>query len=309
MRIAEVALKCVVFIGLPRGDDLAVKPILGGTGFFVDVPSADRRFYTTYLVTARHIAEKIEGRVAIVRMNAAGGGLLHFRIKPEIRWWRHPETPDLVDAAVIPWKPGLVADYKVLRPDEWFLTEKIIKDRDLGPADEVFLVGLFTRMSGEQKNIPIVRSGNIAMMPDEMVPGITGPHGESVTSDAYLIELRSIGGISGSPVFIRETLNLGIVEDATQKPAKIHGLGSPYFLGLAHGHWSIPPENRNDADIQTIGDKKDRINVGIAVVVPAKKILEVLNHPELIQMRKEAEEKTLREAGTEQDFAEPEPKA
>jgi hypothetical protein len=36
----------------------------------------------------------------------------------------------------------------------------------------------------------------------------------------------------------------------------------------------------------------EAVNMGVSIVIPAKKILEVLHHPELVQMRKERDEKT-----------------
>jgi hypothetical protein len=54
--------------------------------------------------------------------------------------------------------------------------------------------------------------------------------------------------------------------------------------------------------------------MGISIVVPAHKILEVLNHPELVEARRKADEEIAREIGKEhipvQDsgFAEPAPK-
>ena len=95
--------------------------------------------------------------------------------------------------------------------------------------------------------------------------------------DAYLIEARSIGGLSGSPVFLRDT-----------------STGKIYLFGLAHGHWDIPPANKND--IQIDYDSKSSVNMGIAIVIPATKILEVLYHEEFIKIRnqydKEMKDKT-----------------
>ncbi|MCH8063984.1 MAG: hypothetical protein IH861_15935 [Chloroflexi bacterium] len=114
--------------------------------------------------------------------------------------------------------------------------------------------------------------GNIAMMPSEPVPTKLG------LIDAYLIEARSIGGLSGSPAFVRETTRLG-------------GIGAFHLMGLMHGHWDVPVEMVNDK----AGDIEDQaasqaVNLGIAIVVPAKKIMEVLNRTELVEMRAKADE-------------------
>jgi hypothetical protein len=90
-----------------------------------------------------------------------------------------------------------------------------------------------------------------------------------------LIEARSIGGLSGSPAFVFETVPVGI--------------GTFYLLGLMHGHWDIPPQMKNDFKINP--ELFGRVNMGIAIVVPAKKILEVLNHPQLVTQRENTEKK------------------
>ena len=59
-------------------------------------------------------------------------------------------------------------------------------------------------MTGRDRNFPIVRTGHIAMMPDEKIPKVKIGDWEG-NADAYLIESRSIGGWSGSPVFVRGT--------------------------------------------------------------------------------------------------------
>ena len=93
--------------------------------------------------------------------------------------------------------------------------------------------------------------------------------------EAYLAEGRSIGGLSGSPVFVRNTVKI----DA--KPTVASGLGEFHFLGLLHGHWDLPEK-------YSVVEQAEAVNMGVAIVVPAKKILEVLYHPDLIAMREAA---------------------
>lgn len=147
-----------------------------------------------------------------------------------------------------------------------FLTDEVIRSKGIGTGDEVFITGLFIHLAGSARNLPIVRMGNIAMMPDEPVPTRMG------LIDAYLIEARSIGGLSGSPAFVRETVPGGI--------------GGFYLLGLMHGHWDIPPEERDDHVPRADEDAQAKVNMGIAIVVPATKILQVLNHPPLVEIRR-----------------------
>ncbi len=121
------------------------------------------------------------------------------------------------------------------------------------------------------------------MMPDEPVRTKLG------SMDAYLIEARSIGGVSGSPVFVRETKLVGLGQ-GVEGPGPLIGYGSFYLLGLMHGHWDLSPESLND---EIVDDETGSasVNMGIAIVTPARKILEVLNHPELIKHRELVTEK------------------
>jgi hypothetical protein len=80
---------------------------------------------------------------------------------------------------------------------ELFATSEKIREHDIGIGDALFCTALFSRFVGTAKNLPIVRMGVIALMPDEPVP--TKKFGNV---EAFLIEIRSLGGLSGSPVFL-----------------------------------------------------------------------------------------------------------
>src|SRR5262249_10156457 len=147
--------------------------------------------------------------------------------------------------------------------------------------------GLFTKMTGRQKNIPMFRMGSVAMMPTERVPGIQIA-GNTYESEVYLVEARSVGGISGCPVFVRQTVNLPAVVGQGTKAA--HTTQAPlagrfFLLGLMHGHWDVREDEINEAQIKSVGKDRRGVNVGIAVVVPAKKILEILRSAELARGR------------------------
>jgi hypothetical protein len=61
----------------------------------------------------------------------------------------------------------------------------------------------------------------------------------------------------------------------------IYGVTESHFCtGIMIGHWAVPPGS-------TI--EKEKVNMGISVVVPADKILEVLNQPDLVEMRRAQE--------------------
>lgn len=106
--------------------------------------------------------------------------------------------------------------------------------------------------------------------------------GWGVLRPPYLVEARSIGGLSGSPVFwYRGATRL-------RSGTLVHVSGAPTFLllGLVHGHY-IDRGGTRDTGEPTVADRFDRRseNMGIAIVVPAKDILDTLNHPDLEQQR------------------------
>jgi hypothetical protein len=63
------------------------------------------------------------------------------------------------------------------------------------------------------------------------------------------------------------------------------------LMGLAHGHWDVRESEMNKPRL--IPDSQRGVNMGISIVVPAHKILEVINHPELVAMCKRAEQRWM----------------
>lgn len=226
----------------------------------------------------------------MIRVNLKNGTCDHIPGKPTDRWYIH-ETDDSVDVAVMPTKfPGHILDHLTIPTSMFEEQEK----QQIIQGDEVFITGLFTNFYGKQRNIPIVRTGNMAMIPDERV------HLEEFgNAEVYLIEARSRGGLSGSPVFFKRPIvmpNMPRISSTgkLERPPTLTTKDLEQFqenpfrlLGLIHGHYSlIEDKTLIDSNVEKI---MDEINTGIALVVPANKILEVINHPELTELRKQAE--------------------
>src|SRR5262249_53383016 len=77
-----------------------------------------------------------------------------------------------------------------------------------------------------------------------------------------------------------------------------HSSGGYHLLGLVHGHWEIPPDKKDAVAFPLARRGEPSINLGIAIAIPAKKILETLNRPELVAMRREAERRGAEVDGT-----------
>src|SRR5205085_3060301 len=203
MRVPDAIAKSVGFVSrFEPGQENGTKPLkFGGTAFVVGVRT-NAESGLAHLVTAKHVAEAIAPAEAVIAMNAKDGAPRFLRTGNQ-KWFYHPTESDSVDVAVIPFGTTNFAEYDITWiPEDIFATEERITQFGIGLGDEIVVVGLFTRFFGSTHLIPLVRSGSIAMMPRDKVP--TGAFGEM---EAYLAEGRSIGGLSGSPVFVRNTVS------------------------------------------------------------------------------------------------------
>jgi len=272
MRIPDRILKTVGFVSRYDPNEDGARLMFGGTAFIVGVRT-DKQFSLAHLVTAKHVAEAIEPAEAVFAMNAKDGKPLYLRTGDQ-QWFYHPTEPDSVDVAIMPFGSRRFQEYDIeWIPEDIFLTDERIAKFDVGLGDELTIIGLFTRFFGATVLTPLVRTGNIAMMPKDKLP--TQSFG---LMEAYLAEGRSIGGLSGSPVFVRSTAKMSVTNEQGKR-GFISGLGPGHLLGLMHGHWDTPI---SFSDIE----KNEAVNMGVSIVVPAKKILETLYHPELVELRK-----------------------
>jgi hypothetical protein len=285
MRVPDFVLKTVGFIAESvTSDGEQDKYDRINTGFFVAIQSkvnAANLFFC--FVTAKHVADDLKNREIAFIVNRRGGGVTTLRNR-DVKWYFHPSDPS-VDVAVLTF--NVTRDLDILAtPLSMFLDRATMESKQIGIGDEVFMPGLFTYAPGTRRNMPLVRYGTIAMLPDEPIQV------ESGFAEVYLIEARSIGGISGSPVFVRQTIHLQ-GQDAHGTDNILHGVGGEHFLlGLAHGHWDILERDLNE--YSPIQDRQRGVNLGIGIVVPSHKILEVINHPELIRQRDEWDEEFRR---------------
>jgi hypothetical protein len=267
--------KPIVYLGyeISEGD---YKP--AGTGFFVSRPFHDVvnpfEYHTAlgqcFLITAKHVVDGIRRKGSSVFMRANfHDGSSHWLLCEDSNWYFHPTQSDMIDVAAMRCTIPPTLDHVPLSTRA-FATADNLRILDVSVGDEVFMSGLFSQHFGRERNIPIVRVGNIAAMMEEPVATQLGP------IDAFLIEARSIGGLSGSPVF----LNLPAARAVSLMGSRATQNSLTQFyalLGLVHGHWDARLEEDNTDDEVTPDDLRLRnVNMGIAIVIPCSKILEVL---------------------------------
>jgi hypothetical protein len=284
MRIPEYMKKCVVFIGIKTLEQPISQIKYIGTAFIVSVPSAkipSANFL--FFVTAKHVARKIEKEECYLRANLKSGDSAIFGLG-NITWFFHPDEVRPSDVAVYPVALDLSVikelDFEAI-PVSGFVSDETRISQGIGEGDEVFMVGLFSHHTGNQKNLPIIRTGTIAMISDELI------HTQMFGSiEAYLIEARSIKGLSGSPVFVIKQNGIKIGNHTV--PSSMITI---HVLGLIHGHWDLNPGE--SVDVEDAEGGTDSVNVGIAIVIPAKHILETINCQALVKFREQEEAKRI----------------
>jgi hypothetical protein len=280
VRVSDYVLKSVGFVGeVQSRNENGVQGDLHATGFFVSVPSSFRGTYL-YFVTARHVAEDLRNRDVYVLVNEQGGGTTEILAIEPPMWFLHP-TDATCDVAVVQMNYLEGADILPI-PISELLTPEAIAEFDIGIGDEVFATGLFSEIPNTTRNLPILRHGNIAMMPTEQLQTDLG------FADVHLIEARSIGGLSGSPVFVRPTAGIALPGGSHKTIEGLIALTDRVkLLGLMHGHWDVKESEINNPKLHH--DRKRGVNYGIAIATPAIKIIETINRPELkgIRMRQD----------------------
>jgi hypothetical protein len=303
-------LKTVAFIGIKSGGRFAPR----ATCFFVTYTEFGHRYL--HLVTAEHVISGLllQGHEIWLRVNVYGPrGVFEFPIQDAASVFKfHPENErEPTDVAVCPFSSRTTIDetgeviHIAIRsfsldaddPEGFYPNEEFV-EKSISLGAEIGIVGLFRSHYGKNQNIPVVRVGNLSALPNEPVFTKYAGH-----IKAYLVEARSIAGLSGSPVMVFTNTGAMLAQRLRgQKPQQFCAL-----LGLMHGHFDV--RNLNE-DVVTDEDAPDRgVHTGMGVVVPLEKIIETLRHPDLTAMRKQNAEKLRKDSGASADLAVDDPVA
>lgn len=229
MRVDKRVLDSVFFLcGHNEGENYQI----GGTAFGVVLEREGKQH--AYLVTARHCITKAKAKYTklFLRLNTKAGEIGYVEVPFD---WFTPDDP-AVDVAVLPAPRGLPARFQIqVHHESLFATNAVVQEHEIGIGDSVLIIGLFSKRAGRKRNVPIVRTGTIAAMPDEPLEDTkTG-----LWYNAYLLEVRSIGGLSGSPVVAYLGYDRNVV-------GKVNREGKDFLLGLVRGHWDYKPSESAD---------------------------------------------------------------
>lgn len=276
MRLPDRILHTACLLGFKKET-----PQYAGSGFVVAVPGAHGNSHL-YLVTAKHLTERMECCPIIIGFNYEDGSKALFEVN-NLHWYAHPTEASAVDAAVTPFEPAQwdidpatrsvdLLDVEPV-PEHLFTSEERTRQTSIGVGDEIAAIGVFTRFSYEDRHLPIARTGNLAMMPTIPIPVKNFD-----LMEAYVAEIE---GLSGSPVWVRSTKaahEFGLGDEASVPSGDDTNM---FFLGLLHGRWEVPKEAMEGQSAKYT----QNITSGMSIIVPAHKILEVINGPELAALR------------------------
>ncbi len=301
-RISDFILDSVIYLyGSPLDAEKGERA--GGSGFLVGVESEafPEEFVSVYAITNKHI---VDNGASVIRINTKDGKSKTLDMD-DADWVRHPDGDDLA-ACFINFKSEDPYIWEWFIPSWLFVTDESIKEHNIGPGDDTFLVGRFVDHQGNQKNLPSARFGNIAMMPGEPIKLASG-----YLQEAFLVESRSVGGYSGSPVFVHilPMSKRWEIEPSKKKPT---GTGfrmedgtfldmlpkGPWLLGVDCGHMPFQGE-RSDRVIDEYGKEhpdgwRIRGNAGMVTVIPSWRLMGLLNTEEFVKNR-EKEDRKLNE--------------
>jgi hypothetical protein len=266
-------LDTVVYL-YPDTDCAARGEKAGGSGCIVVVEvQAEPLVGFMYVVTNSHVIR--EGKCSTIRLNTRDGGMAVIE-RTTGGWIHHPFGDDV---AVLP----IHLEYESIKARgitlDWFITKEKMEAYKISPGDEAFFVGRFVNHEGKQRNLPAVRFGNMSMLPYEPIRT-----GRGILQEAFIVEAKSLPGYSGSPVFLNPL------------PSPVRGgmVPPPMFLGIDLGH--IKDETtvldkealRQGRRVPIDNNWTVETNTGMACVIPAWKIREVLDDEELVKNREEA---------------------
>ncbi len=229
-----------------------------------------QRYY--YLVTNEHVVRDLDP--IAVRLNSVFGfrflsipkGKFQIDKSLDLAITALPEDSETSFASiseVVSLKPESVSQLKIGYGTDVFMVSRVVR------KDVRYL----------QKNIAVLRFGNIAMPPLYEEP-------------FYLVEMRSVGGHGGSPVFVYPTPFI------FGTPRKKEEDFAPMLLGINRGHLEETTEILRDVNGKWSKHPflRSVTNMAISQVVPAWHIFKMLDEKKFRTQRQKADGKLEAEA-------------
>ncbi len=295
-RISKRFLNCAIYLYDSVGAAREGEPC-GGSGFLVNT-RVKQQMDHIYAVTCGHVAIA----APVVRLGAGANSLVLDLSSED---WVLPGQDDLA-VCRLDCDPGILRSMDAIHVNSMIAKNPMGTNRESLPwrhlwdellGAEVMMVGRFVGHDGKQRNAPSLRFGNVAMLPEEPIE-----HGWGFGQESFLVEMRSLPGYSGSPVFLPRGADQMIEDYARSATEASHGMrpqprvdrgSEPNRARLLGVDWCHL--NRFNEIFQA--DRNTRIeegwwakaNSGMAGVVPSWRLYEFLFRDDLVEQRERIE--------------------
>lgn len=272
-------LKAVVFL-YPTEAQAVRGEGYGGSGFLVgmtdgdvfdpDSPALDDPVHA-YVVTNAHVA----ATCPFVRTSHS--------LQPIYRvdsWTNHPDGDDVAIAhlGIAGFDP--LALGKVIHRS-FFMTQEAFAGNQVGPGDQLFMVGRFTGLDERERTQATVRAGTLSI--GETLPVLNRRWG-NVRQASFFVEVNSKAGYSGSPVFLEIPPPSFIPSAQGSFPADRGA-----YIGLLGMTWGMWRANEQLLDPETHEPVKEgwlvHESTGMEMVVPAWRIMDLLLEEDVVRQR------------------------
>lgn len=308
-RISSTLLDCAIYL-YQNKQDAVIGENVGGSGFLFPMAySIDNTPDPTdppvggvhvYAVTNAHLVCPLSFPVIRLR-RSNGAAVIKDTRETGNQWIRHPNGDDLAICLLQLDDPAAfhvsTPRYHLRpRPEQPWLDEHgEILGRD------VVMVGRFIGHDGKETNIPALRFGNVAALPVEPILHPTG-----IKQESFLVEMHSLPGFSGSPVFVlpdpwrqmqidpamAKFVEWKITLESPYLPKPVVDARDVTLLGVNWGHIESPLKRIVNKSGEPIEDEfYFSGNSGMAGVVPWWKLWELFDDSDVESARKEIEQK------------------
>lgn len=268
----------------------------GGSGFLIGVSSrvnpSHEPFARTHLYAVSN--DHVIHRCPVIRLVKANGDP-YVLPGTDADWQSHPAGDDIAIRSLGTVPGGQFWCFGA----EIILSQTVIDQEGIGPGDDCLMIGRYINPELRQFDRPAVRFGNLSMMPELINQPL-----RAFEQESFLVDMRSQPGFSGSPVvvYFEESgwRNLSPLPDEVEDDPVAKGrafedrvTGRPlsgvvstmWLLGIDWGHLPI------FGDVFDGTKKVGRMSVstGMAAVVPAWKLSDLLHEKGIIEARDKAE--------------------
>jgi len=245
--------------------DQGKNPILVplGTAFWVG-----SRNQGIFLISNKHVFSKRD-RIALRVYQAGGGSSVLFLIelnnaKGIAKWIGHPDSR--VDIAAIKLNPDSIQIINDVNPKITTIPFSLFaKSSDVVEGDDVFFIGFPLGLRTTENSFPLLRAGTVSLLPTEDF--LVSANQDTLGRHIVLLDAMSVGGSSGSPVFLKPGVNRPFLQENV-----ITAGTESKFIGILSGHL---------IDFQPVatpfGEGVVKGNAALAIVHPASQILETIN--------------------------------